>query len=139
MNNPHDSLPLKSALSELYLAIGQEAGLHKILRAFYKKMSTDILLNHFFFNRDLEAIIVHQKEFLMRAMGASPSYAGKTPAQAHSHLPPILEGHFDRRMLLLEQTLQEFSIPPHHAQMWISFEKKFKDFIVKDADSTDMS
>lgn len=67
----------------------------------------------------------------MRAMGVIHSYQGKSPAQAHLNLPPILKGHFDRRLKLLEQTLRIHGLSEEDIELWIQFENTFRDKIVK--------
>jgi truncated hemoglobin YjbI len=125
-------IPLgKPALARLYTAAGGEAGLTLILRDFYRRMSTDILIGFFFDGKDLDAIADMQRSFLMRAMGATPSYSGLPPAKAHDKLAPILAGHFDRRLRILEETLKAHGLSDEEIQIWISFESAFRDAIVK--------
>ncbi|MBI3557824.1 MAG: group 1 truncated hemoglobin [Deltaproteobacteria bacterium] len=114
------------ALGALFSSIGGEASLDQILARFYQKMSTDVLLGFFFDGCDVLAIARMQKSFLMRAWGVSQSYAGKSPADAHAKLPPILKGHFDRRLVLLAETLREFKVGENEIALWVSFEEKFR-------------
>jgi truncated hemoglobin YjbI len=124
-------IPLtKPALASLYRNIGGEAGLTRILRDFYKRMSHDILIGFFFADKDTDHIADQQRAFLMRAMGATPSYSGKAPAQAHEALPPILAGHFDRRLRILEETLRAHGVADEDIRTWVSFESAFREQIV---------
>lgn len=104
--------------------------LSDILSDFYKRMSQDILIGFFFDGKDVEAIAMMQKQFLLRAFGETPTYAGKSPANAHLKMPPILEGHFNRRLQLLNQTLRDHGLPESDIQVWLTFENAFKDSIV---------
>lgn len=122
----------KPALANLYRNIGGEAGLTRILRDFYERMSRDILIGFFFDGKDIHHIADQQRAFLMRAMGATPSYSGKAPAQAHDELPPILAGHFDRRLRILEETLRAHGVSDEDIRIWVAFESAFRDSIVKD-------
>lgn len=110
--------------------VAPEAALEKILIDFYERMAKDLLLNHFFQDQDLRSIAKIQKQFLMRAMGATPGYSGRPPATAHSDIPSILSGHFDRRLVILEQTLREHGVAPEHVTAWIAFEEAFRSAIV---------
>jgi len=101
-----------------------------ILQDFYARMAADMLIGFFFDGRDVAAIARKQAEFLLRAMGATPSYQGKAPAQAHDELPPILSGHFDRRLRLLEETLRAHGLSEEDIRTWIGFENAFRDAIV---------
>lgn len=123
-------LPLeKPELRALGQALGEDRIL-AILRRFYLRMSTDILIGFFFDGRDLDAIADMQARFLYRAMGLRPSYAGKSPAQAHTELPPILTGHFDRRLVLLEEILTAEGLDASQRQTWLAFENAFRDAVV---------
>src|SRR5437660_242372 len=97
-----------AALKDVFVELGGERKIEEILRSFYTKMSKDVLLGFFFTGKNLEKIILGQKAFLLRAMGAksveSASYEGPSPKEAHRKMPPILEGHFDRRLVLLRET-----------------------------------
>lgn len=119
----------RQALKNLYLHAGGEEGLQEILRAFYQKLSQDLIVGFFFDGKDLNVIADAQKRFLMRAMGATSSYTGKPPAQAHLELAPILPGHFDRRLRILEETLSERGLMPEDIRTWIAFEEAFREGI----------
>jgi hemoglobin len=119
------------ALKAIYTKVGGEEGLRKILQDFYQRMSKDILIGFFFDGKDLTHIAEMQMKFLMRAMGATPTYSGKAPAQAHTELPKILSGHFDRRLRILEETLRAHGLAEPEVQTWIAFENAFRDSIVQ--------
>jgi hemoglobin len=119
-------------LQELYSNIGGEDNLEKILDRFYSKMSTDLLIGFFFQDRDIHKIAKMQKAFLMRTWGITSSYQGKPPKEAHAHLAPILTGHFDRRLVLLAETLREFGLSQKWIDVWVSFENRFRDAVQHD-------
>jgi hemoglobin len=118
-------------LQGVFQRLGGETQLETILRDFYQKLSQDVLVGFFFFGKDLEQIIQHQKDFLLFASGAHPTYEGKMPVPAHRNLPPILAGHFDRRIFILEQTLREHQLSPADITVWIRFEKSFRAAMLK--------
>ncbi len=122
----------RPALQAIYARIGGEAKLRSILRQFYRKMADDLLIGFFFEGKNLDAIADMQAAFLMRAMGAKPSYSGKPPAQAHDELAPILAGHFDRRLRILEATLKENAVADEDIRTWIAFENAFREGIVRE-------
>jgi truncated hemoglobin YjbI len=126
------SIPLsRPRLKVLYENIGAAQGLEKILQDFYARMSRDVMIGFFFAEKDVSAIAKKQQEFLTRAWGMAESYSGKSPAQAHEKLPPILSGHFDRRLRLLEETLKLYQLNPEDIRIWIEFEGAFREVIVK--------
>lgn len=124
-------IPLtKPALARLFVNAGGEEGLARILRDFYRRMQSDVMLGFFFDGKDIDAIADKQRSFLMRAMGAAPSYSGLPPAQAHQKLAPILSGHFDRRLRILEETLAAHGLSDEDIRTWVAFESAFRDAIV---------
>jgi hemoglobin len=124
-------LPLsKPALQALYQKIGGEEGLRSMLRDFYARMAKDVMIGFYFVGHDTNVIADRQHDFLSRAMGANPSYQGLPPAQAHSKLPPILTGHFDRRLRILEETLKDHGMVAEDIRIWVDFENSFRAGIV---------
>ncbi len=89
------------------------------------------MVGFFFDGKDLAHIAEQQLRFVLRAMDAVSSYAGKSPSAAHLELPPILAGHFDRRLRILEETLREHGLTEAEIQVWIGFEEAFRNVIVK--------
>jgi hemoglobin len=120
----------KPALRALFERAGGEDGVSRILHDFYGRMAKDLLIGFFFDGKDIHAIAEMQKGFLLRAMGGTPSYAGKPPAQAHAELAPILAGHFDRRLMLLSETLKDHGLRPEDVETWVGFENAFRDAVV---------
>lgn len=115
-------------------ALGQALGedrIGSIVRRFYDRMKDDVLIGFFFIGHDLDEIANTQSAFLFRAMGLRPSYSGKSPGDAHSSLAPILSGHFDRRLLLLEVHLTEEGLTEAQRKTWIGFENAFRESILK--------
>ena len=122
-------------LKTAYQEAGGADGVEKILRSFYQKLSKDVLVGFFFSGKDLEHIIQQQKAFLLRSMGETKTYSGKSPRTAHTHLPPILKGHFDRRLVVLRETLKEFGLSDKAAQAWVDYEDTFRSGIVEEEGS----
>jgi hemoglobin len=116
----------KPELKALFERAGGELGLAEILKDFYQRMADDLLIGFFFTGKDLNKIASQQLRFLMKAMGATLSYTGKAPAQAHVELPPILPGHFDRRLRILEETLRDHGLSESEIKTWIQFESTFR-------------
>jgi truncated hemoglobin YjbI len=120
----------KPELKKLYERIGGEENLTRILLDFYGRMARDVLIGFFFAGKDVDAIAMKQKSFLMRAFGVTQSYSGKPPAQAHENLAPILYGHFDRRIQILEETLRDHGLAVEDIRTWVGFENAFREQIV---------
>lgn len=95
-------------------------------------MTVDPIVGFFFAGRDLEKIIDGQWGFLMRAFGAVERFHGKNPLVAHKELPPILRGHFDRRLRLLEETLRAHDVDGDDIAAWIKVENGFRKRLVQE-------
>ncbi|MFZ9595443.1 MAG: group I truncated hemoglobin [Bdellovibrionia bacterium] len=124
MNNPTRKASIR--LKKLYSLLGGEALLGQILDDFYQRMARDLMIGYFFDGKDLQKIASQQKNFLLYAMGAVEQYPGKLPSQAHRELPPILPGHFDRRIRILEETLKDHALSSEAMDIWIHFESSFR-------------
>jgi truncated hemoglobin YjbI len=118
-------------LQELYQKIGGRDRLNEILRDFYQRMAEDTLIGYFFTGKDLHQIAQKQAEFILHVIGENPNYSGKLPVSAHLDLPPIFSGHFDRRQILLRETLKDQGFSAEEAQIWIDFENAFRGVIVQ--------
>lgn len=123
-------LKLKALLLKLEKKNSETTGLEDILRDFYRRMSQDILTDFFFTGKDPDQVALKQAQFLRFAAGLSPRYSGKKPVNAHLNLPPILSGHFDRRLVLLRETLQDHGLEESDIRTWVEFEKAFRDQII---------
>jgi truncated hemoglobin YjbI len=121
----------KAILFECIEFLGGLEPLKIIMIDFYTRMLQDTMIGFFFANKDIRAIAIRQAEFLYTASAPNLQYTGKKPAEAHAHLPPILIGHFNRRLIILEQTLQDHQIPELYQKAWIRFERSFKTSIVQ--------
>jgi len=118
------------ALKKVYEAVGSRERLREIVGKFYEKMSKDLLIGYFFEGKDLSHIADQQTLFLLRAIGVTQEYKGKPPALAHTKIPNILKGHFDRRLVLLKETLEEAGLDQQAIEIWLRFEEQFRDSIV---------
>jgi len=117
-------------LQHLIEHLGGPEGLNQVLKKFYLKMSQDILIGFFFESKNLEHIANQQTAFILKASHLQKIYTGLPPSQAHLELPPILPGHFDRRLKILEQTLQEHKVSDEDIRNWIDFEKSFREIVL---------
>ncbi len=91
------------------------------------------MIGYFFSGKDLVHTSQRQAEFILSAGGFLPKYEGRGPATAHTSLPPIWKGHFDRRLLLLREVLEKNGLDPRVIQAWIDFEESFRAIVVQDS------
>lgn len=122
---------MKKDLRSLIHEVGGEDALYNVLLEFYQAMSTDTMIGFFFTGKDLAQVARKQQEFILKAAGLRENYEGKNPANAHLALPPILAGHFDRRLKVLEETLRKKGLQEPSVRTWISFENAFRAVVQK--------
>lgn len=121
---------IRTALEALYRELGSDERVFALMLGFYEALARDTMVGFFFSGKDLAEISRRQAEFLLRAMGARPSYSGKPPAQAHDRIAPILPGHFDRRARILEAFLKSQGVSEPGVRAWVEFEEAFRDAVV---------
>jgi truncated hemoglobin YjbI len=124
----------RKKLHTIYQHLGSFERLEEIVLRFYDRMKDDVLVGFFFDGKDIRKVAHMQSRFLASAMGglsAFDPYEGKNPGAAHDQLAPILSGHFDRRLQILEEVLRSEGLPDEDVRTWISFENAFRDVIVK--------
>ncbi len=84
------------------------------------------MVGFFFAGRDLGAIVEGQLGFLLWALGEVPQLRVRHPRDAHGGLPPILRGHFDRRLVVLEETLREAGLGDDDIKAWLKIESALR-------------
>lgn len=101
----------------------------KIFESFYLAQQKDVLLG-FFFDRfsesEIFAVAHRQYDFFKHSLKIKQNTEIKSASQAHVKLAPILKGHFDRRAVLLKQTLESFKLSETVKKEWVSFEESFR-------------
>jgi truncated hemoglobin YjbI len=124
--------PTREELASLLSSVGGEAKLFAILHDFYSRMAKDAMVGFFFANHDLAHISKMQGMFILSAAGLTSSFTGRGPSTAHTALPPILSGHFDRRLMILRETLSSHSLNESEIETWLRFEESFRAIVVSD-------
>jgi truncated hemoglobin YjbI len=122
--------PSRAELRALIEGVGGTDAFQKILVKFYQRMASDIMIGFFFAGHDTTHIAHQQAKFILNAAGLIDRFEGKGPASAHVSLPPILNGHFDRRLILLRETLADTGISEGWMEKWIQFEESFRAQVV---------
>ena len=130
MNPSKVKSPSRKELASLITHIGGAARLSIIILEFYERMSQDLMIGFFFSNKDLSLIASHQANFILNAAGLIPQFEGKGPTSAHLALPPILSGHFDRRLVILRETLVAVGLTQEQISKWVQFEESFRAIVV---------
>ena len=121
---------MKEALKNLICTIGGREKLITLLTDFYKNLSQDLMIGFFFKNKNLKIIAENQCNFMLKTAGLISEYHGKLPASAHLSLSPIFLGHFNRRIVLLKETLAQHKLTSEQIETWVHFENAFKNVVV---------
>lgn len=100
-----------------------------IIRDFYNLAAHDMIIGHFFFNKDLEHIIAQQTRFAIGLLGGKGNYRGKSMEEAHRDLK-IRPPHFGRRQVLMKQVMIEHGLPEEVWMEWLRREDKLKPLIL---------
>lgn len=103
-----------------------------IVKEFYQIASSDPIIGHFFFAKDLEHITLQQTKFAIGLLGGQGAYKGKSMDEAHRDLQ-IRPAHFDRRQVLLKQVMLKHSLPDETCREWLRREQRLRGLIIAPA------
>ncbi len=94
------------------------ARLRVVIEDFYSRLVDDVMIGFLFAGKDRARLIAKETEFTARFLGADLPYTGRTIREAHAR-SPILGGHFERRLQILRDTLNDHRLPFHVQWEWI--------------------
>jgi truncated hemoglobin YjbI len=121
------TLPIsRERIRDLIRSLGGEEAFRVLMRKFYRAMTADLMIGFFFAGRDPDTIADKQSRFVLHSAGMIDSPPDHGPATAHRNLAPILKGHFDRRIRILEEVLHEAGISEPDIRTWVGFEESFR-------------
>jgi hemoglobin len=116
----------------LFDRIGGEA-LEEVIRDFYRRVFVDPMIGHLFEGKNRERLIRKEWELVAALLGAEVRYTGRTMTQAHARVP-IFGGHFDRRMQILEETLDDHQVDEEVRRRWLDHGRALRSQLVGDPD-----
>ena len=119
----------RPSAQSLVSRVGGVDAVRRILQRFYEKLAADPMVGFHFAGRDLASIVEGQLGFLLKAFGESVERAGQHPSVAHRDLAPILRGQFDRRLVLLRETLIEEGVSDEDRKAWVDIERSMRGVI----------
>jgi truncated hemoglobin YjbI len=122
--------PGRHDIKALVTRVGGADVVYTVLEDFYDRMSKDLMLGYFFDGRDVKLTARRQAEFILNAAGYLTRYSGRGPSTAHLEMPPIYEGHFDRRLQILRETLTQHKLTAENVDEWVRFEENFREMVV---------
>jgi hemoglobin len=115
--------------------LGGEPGLLAILRDFLERVRRDVMIGYLFQGVDFDRLLRLEFEFSRQHLGGPGSYGGRPLFAAHAP-HRILGGHFDRRLRLLEQTLEDHQVPVEVSQRWLAHTRQLRAQITPDEEAT---
>lgn len=110
-----------------YDVIGEER-LVAVIKTFYERCFEDVMIGFMFFGHDVNRIAAQQTDFVRGMLGGPRHYNGKGLEEAHRGLP-LRPAHFARRLIILEEVLEEAGVPREASEEWLGLEKALKDKI----------
>ncbi len=123
-------LPLsRERLQGLVRSLGGEDAFKDLMRQFYRTMAQDVMIGFFFTGKDPDSIADKQSLFVLHSAGLIQSPPEHGPATAHRNLAPILAGHFDRRIRILEEVLAKAGVSTGDIDTWVGFEESFRKMV----------
>ncbi len=103
----------------------------KVTTEFYDRVFTDPMIGHFFHNKDKKRLINSQISLTkVLFSGTIPEGLPQKMADIH-HALHINGSQFDRRQMILKETLEDLKTPNHLIDAWIDAEKSIKPWIIR--------
>lgn len=99
--------------------LGGEARLASIVDDFVDRVLGDMMIGFHFKGVDVPRLKQREFEFARGHLGGGGTYTGRPIAAAHAP-HKILGGHFNRRLRILEQTLEDHGVPRDVIDAWLS-------------------
>jgi truncated hemoglobin YjbI len=115
----------------LFDELGGEPVLRRIVDRFVDRVFDDVMIGFFFRNASRDRIKAKEYEFIAHELGADVEYTGRPLADAHRR-HPIMGGQFMRRLQILKETLDEFSVPERVREHWIRHTEELRPLITAD-------
>ena len=105
--------------------------IQKITKDFYDRVFTDPMIGHFFYNKDKERLINSQISLTkVLFSGSIPEGLPQKMKQIH-HALNINGSQFDRRQMILKETLLDQGTSPEQIEAWLAAEKSIKPWIIR--------
>jgi hemoglobin len=119
-------------MSRLFDRIGEEP-LRQVIRDFYGRVLADPMIGFLFAGKNVERLIEKEWELVAALLGAPVGYSGRSMAEAHARVP-ISVGHFDRRLVILEETLEAHQVDAEVRRRWLDHARALRDQLTSDPD-----
>jgi truncated hemoglobin YjbI len=120
-------------LSSPYDRIGGD-GLRRVIADFYDRVFADAMIGFLFTDKNKQRLIQKEWELAAALLGGPIVYTGRSMAEAHARVP-ITGGHFDRRLVILEETLEDHGVDPEVRRRWLDHARSLREQLTSDPDA----
>ena len=117
-------------MKSLFDQIGGDT-LRTILIDFYDRLVNDDMIGFFFSKTNIDHLVEREWEFVAQILGGDVTYHGRSLEQAHRTPAPILIGHFNRRLQILRETLDDHNVTNAISSVWLDHNISLRNKIVK--------
>jgi len=118
----------------LFDRIGADA-LRAVITDFYQRVFADPMIGFLFAGKNVHRLVQKEWELTARILGASEvPYTGRPMPEAHAR-SPILGGHFERRLHILEETLADHGVDPEVRRVWLEHTRALRPQVTADRGS----
>lgn len=114
-----------------YECLGGETALREIVADFVDRVRGDMMIGFFFRQVDIERLKDLEFQFAAAHLGGPAAYQGR-PLRAAHRAHPIMGGHFNRRLVILEKTLRDHQVPEDVLTEWLSHNAALRSHITGD-------
>lgn len=115
-----------------YEQIGGHRALQTIVDDFVQRVTSDTMIGFFFRAVDIERLKVLETDFAAAHLGGPTRYKGRPLSVAHGP-HRIMGGQFNRRLKILEQTLQDHGVEKSVIDVWLAHNEELRAHITRDA------
>jgi hemoglobin len=105
--------------------------LQAILNDFYLRCFEDVMIGHFFFEKDHDELLKHQLAFTAAMLGGPNQYEGRPVALIHKPLS-IRLAQFMRRRVILREAMAEHGLEPDIIEAWLKIEDRLRSLVLID-------
>jgi hemoglobin len=116
-----------------YERLGGADGVARIMERFVDRVFSDFIIGFLFEGRDRDRILRHEIELATAHLGGPPRYTGRAMGAVHRPLR-IHRGHFQRRIAILRQVLDELAVPDDVRARWIAHDESLEPVIAEPFD-----
>ena len=117
-------------MTALFDRIGAEA-LRAVVTDFYGRVFADPMIGFLFDGKNKERLIQKEWELAAKLLDGPVAYSGRSMADAHARVR-ITSGHFDRRLVLLEETLADHGVDPAVRARWLEHARSLRAHLTAD-------